>query len=393
MNKIKVLHFTIANSGGGITKYALRIWEHINKDEFQCDFATMSKKLDFANELVSQGCKIHYISTYSEIDPVKFEAEIDKILDEGYDVLHLHTGWWRGFNIENIAKKKKVPKVIVHAHNTDIHIPIGMTRDEARQLHYSWQRRVTPDIATDFWACAKNAAKWLFGNNIPDELIKIIPNAIELDKFYYNEEIRVKYRKEMNISDNYVIGMIARFQYQKNHSFAIHFFEKLVCQVNNAILLLIGIGELENEIQNLIKEKNLVDKVVFLGLRADVAELLQAMDLFILPSKFDALAQTAVEAQATGLKCIVSDVFPEEAKITDNIQMLNLDEDLWVREAVKWSKGYQRFDTRKEMRDRGFDITEQIRVIEKLYSECEVCVGGINSPFKVIPIAGFGVCA
>lgn len=376
MKKIKVLHFTIANSGGGITKYALRIWNHINKDEFQCDYATMSKKLDFANELVSQGCKIHYISTYSEVDPVKFEAEIDKILDEGYDVLHLHTGWWRGFNIENIAKKKKVPKVIVHAHNTDIHIPIGMTRDEARQLHYSWQRRVTPDIATDFWACAQNAANWLFGDNIPDELIKIIPNAIELDKFYYNEEIRVKYRKEMNISDNYVVGMIARFQYQKNHAFAISFFEKLVCQVNNAVLLLIGIGELENEIQNLIKEKNLVDKVVFLGLRTDVAELLQAMDLFILPSRFDALAQTVVEAQATGLKCIVSDVFPEEAKITDNIQMLNLDENLWVREAVKWSKGYQRFDTRKEMRDRGFDISEQIRVIEKLYSECEVCVWG-----------------
>jgi len=199
MKKIKVLHFTIANSGGGITKYALRIWNHINKDEFQCDYATMSKKLDFAGELEEQGCKIHYISTYSEVDSAKFEAEIDRILDEGYDVLHLHTGWWRGFNIENIAKKKKVPKVIVNAHNTEIHIPIGMTRDEARQLHYSWQRRVTPDIATDFWACAQNAANWLFGDNIPDELIKIINSKIE-----NNTEVNSKLEAEAEkLADSY----------------------------------------------------------------------------------------------------------------------------------------------------------------------------------------------
>lgn len=377
MSKIKILHFTIANSGGGITKYALRIWNHINKEKFQCDFATMSKKLDFAGELEEQGCKIHYISTYSEVDSAKFEAEIDRILDEGYDVLHLHTGWWRGFNIENIAKKRKIPKVIVHAHNTDVHVPIGITRDEARQLHYSWQRRVTPGIATDFWACAKNAAKWLYGDNIPDEMVKIIPNAIELDKFYYNEYIRLRYRDYMKLEGKFVIGMVARFQYQKNHEFAIRFFEKFLWQVDNAVLLLIGIGELENEIRNMLNEKNLSDKVVFLGLRNDIAELLQAMDLFILPSRFDALAQTVVEAQATGLKCIVSDVFPEEAKITDNIQLLNLDEELWVREAIKWSKGYQRIDTRKEMKDKGFDICEQIKVIEKLYSKSVcTCVGG-----------------
>ena len=372
MKKVKVLHFTIANKGGGITKYALRIWEYIDKEKFQCDFATMSKKLDFAHELEEQGCKIHYISTYSEVDRLKFEEEINKILDEDYDVLHLHTGWWRGFDIEKIAKKRKVPKVIVHAHNTgvsDVHLTVGMTREEAENLHYHWRQKVAMDIATDFWACSERAAKWLYGDNIPEEVVRIMPNAIELDKFYYDEMTRTNYREEMGLTDKFVIGMIARFQYQKNHEFAIRFFEKLTYCVDDVVLLLIGIGDLEKDIRELVKEKGLEKKVYFLGARKDVPELLQAMDLLILPSRFEGLPFVAIEAQATGLKCIVSDGISEEVKLTDNIQMLSLDEDLWVKEAVKWLAGYERFDTSQQLAAKGYRINDQIKKIEALYSD------------------------
>ncbi len=365
--KTKILHFSIANSGGGITKYALRIWNAIDKEQFQCDFATMSKKLDFASELENQGCKIHYISTYSEQDPIKFEEEINRILDYRYDVLHLHTSWWRGFAVEEIAKKRGVPKVIVHAHNTDVHIPIGMTREEARELHYTWQKKVTEDIATDFWACAKNAAAWLYGSNIPDKRLKIIPNAIELKKYYFNEDVRIKYRKEMWLKDQFVIGMIARFQYQKNHEFAIEFFSKFIEKRPNSTLLLVGIGELWEEIENLVQKYHLESKVKFLGLRNDIENLLQAMDLFILPSRFEGLPLTLVEAQASGLKCITSDFVTEESEITNGLKRLPLEYDLWEEEALKWGKGYKREDTRKIMRDKGFDIKFQIKEIENLY--------------------------
>lgn len=372
MKKIKILHFPIGSMGGGRTKYALRIWEYIDKERFQCDFATMSRKLDYAQELEKQGCKVHYISTYSEIDAKKFEEEINKILDEGYDVLHLHTSQWRGFDIEKIAKKRKVPKVIIHAHNTDVSdvrvIP-GTTREDVRALHYQWREKLTADIATDFWACSRNAAKWLYGDIIPGEIVKIMPNAIELDKFYYNEMTRINYRRKMGLTDKYVVGMIARFQYQKNHEFAISFFEKLACCTSDAILLLIGTGDLEVEIRRLVKEKDLGKKVYFLGLRRDVPELLQAMDLLILPSRFEGLGYVIVEAQAVGLKCIVSDIVPEEVKLTDNIQMLSLDEDLWVKEAAKWHEGYERFDTRKQLAEKGYDIREHIKKIEALYSD------------------------
>ena len=349
--KIKILHFSIANSGGGITKYALRIWKNIDREQFQCDFATMSDKLDFASELESQGCRVHYICTYSEQDPVKFENEINRILDYGYDVLHLHTSWWRGFAVEEIAKKRGVPKVIIHSHNTDVHIPIGMTREEARKLHYTWQKKVTENIATDFWACAKKAADWLYGENIPAEKIKIIPNAVDLDKFYFNKDIRKKYREAMGVKDQVVIGMIARFQYQKNHEFAIEFFNLLSKRMPNAILLLIGIGELQEEIQKTVQMYNLESKVKFLGLRNDIENMLQAFDLFILPSRFEGLPLTLVEAQASGLKCITSENVTEESEITTNLIRIPLYLDLWVEEALKWGKGYKREDTRKVMRN------------------------------------------
>lgn len=371
MKKIKVLHFPVGNAGGGKTKYALRIWEHIDKNRFQCDFATMNKKLDYAHELEAQGCKIHYISTYSEVDSLKFKEEIDRILDENYDVLHLHTGWWRGFDAENVAKARKVPKVIIHAHNTgvnDVRLT-GMAREEAQKLHYQWQQKVTMNLATDFWACSGKAAKWLYGDNIDDEIVKIMPNAIELDKFYYDGVIRDSYREKMGLTDKFVVGMVARFSYQKNHEFAIRFFGKLVQQADDAVLLLIGIGDLEDEIKKLVKEKGLEEKVYFLGLRSDISELLSVMDLFILPSRFEGLGYVVLEAQATGLKCLVSDAIPEEAKVTDNVLSLSLEEDLWVKETMNCHKGYKRYDARQQLIAKGYDIREQIKKVEALYSD------------------------
>lgn len=372
MGKIKVLHFTIANTGGGITKYALRTWKHIDKNKFQCDFATMSKKLDFAHELEEQGCKIHYISTYSETDSHRFEEEINNILNENYDVLHLHTGWWRGFAIENIAKARKVPKVIIHAHSTDVpdkYKSFAATREEARILHYQWRDKLTLDMATDFCACSKAAAKWLYGDSINNEVVKIIPNAIELDKFYYDEVIRDTYREKMGLTDKFVVGMVARFSDQKNHEYAIRFFDKLVQQADDAVLLLIGIGDLEDKIRKLVKEKGLEGKVYFLGLRSDIPELLSVMDLFILPSRFEGLGYVLIEAQATGLRCLVSDAIPEEAKVTDNILMLSLEEDLWVKEAMNCHEGYKRYDARQQLTAKGYDIREQIKKVEALYSD------------------------
>lgn len=371
MKKIKVLHFTIGNKRGGRTEYALRIWNHIDKERFQCDFATMCNKLDFAEKLESQGCKIHYISAYSEVDPFKFAEEINRILDEGYDVLHLHTSWWRGFDVENIAKARNVPKVIVHAHNSgvsDVSMITDMTRERAEKLHYFWQKEVTENIATDFLACSPEASEWLFADRISKDKIKIVPYTIDIKDYLFNSRTRNEYREKLGIEEsNYVIGHVGRFTCQKNHAFLIDVFKKISAKLPYAILLLIGKGELELEIRNRVVHYNLEDKVRFLGVRDDVACLMQVMDLFAFPSRFEGCPIALTEAQAADLQCVVSETITPMSKITDKVDFLPLESQKWVDKILKYSKGYERKNTEDIMKNAGYNMDAVIKQIEEIY--------------------------
>ena len=135
MDKIKILQFPIANSNGGITHYALGNWQWMDKSRFQCDFATMSKSLDFADDILATGSKIHYISCYAEENPEKFEEEFCRILEEGYDVVHLHTKQWKSLTIERLCRDYHVNKIIVHSHNTGIDIENDRKRSYERNEH------------------------------------------------------------------------------------------------------------------------------------------------------------------------------------------------------------------------------------------------------------------
>lgn len=288
MSKIKVIHFTIANSGGGITKYILRLWKYIDRSKFQFDFVTMSKTLDFAEELEKEGCKVYYLSTYAEDDREQFELEVRKILKDGrYDVMYLHTSWWRGFVLEEIGKEVGIPKIIVHSHNTNVHIRENQSREAAINLHYQQREFLSEDIATDFLACSAEAADWLYGNKISREKIEIIPYAIELEEYQFNLQVREEYRKKLGIKDEFVIGHVGRFAFQKNHDFLIEVFKEIVKINDNVKLLLIGIGELEDTIKDKVNNLGLKDKVIFTGKREDINCLMQAMDLFAFPSRFE----------------------------------------------------------------------------------------------------------
>lgn len=166
--KIKILQFPVANSQGGITQYILQNWKYIDKKRFQFDFATMSKHLSFADALLKQGCKMHYISCYAEENEQQFNEEFEAILrNENYDIVHLHTKQWKSYNIEKIAKKVGVPKIIVHSHNTGIDTLDDERRGEEIETHYRVRKALREDIATDFWACSNLAADFLYGDYIP----------------------------------------------------------------------------------------------------------------------------------------------------------------------------------------------------------------------------------
>lgn len=366
--KRRVLHFTIANTGGGITKYVLRLWKYIDRERFHFDFVTMSKKLDFAEQLEAEGCKIYYLTTYAEDDKEQFIREVNEILDNGYDIVHLHTSWWRGFVLEKIAKEAGIPKIIVHSHNADVHIKENQSREEARQLHMEQRALLTEDIATDFLACSPEASEWLFADRISKDKIKIVPYTIEIKDYLFNDKTRNEYREKLRIEEsNYVIGHVGRFAYQKNHDFLIEVFKEISAKIPCAILLLIGIGELEQEIRNKVVRYNLEEKVRFLGVRDDVACLMQAMDLFVLPSRFEGNPIALTEAQAAGLQCLVSEKITPTSKVTDKVDFLPLEPQEWVDKILKYSKGYERKNTEDIMKNAGYDMDAVIKQIEEIY--------------------------
>ena len=371
MRKIKILQFPIANSKGGITQYILQNWKFIDKAKFEFDFATMSKSLDFENELKKTGSKIYYISCYAEDNKEKFVREFTEILSNGnYDIVHLHTKQSKSFLVERIAKEAGIKKVIIHAHSTGIETLDEKKRQEELQLHQYTLEKLTEDVATDYWACSQKAADFIFGNKISKAKIREMHNAIDLLRYTYNPNVRERYRKELDIkSDEYIIGNVGRFVYSKNQEFllevlaSIYKKSKLKCK-----LLLVGSGEREEEYKKIAYKFGILQDVIFTGFRTDIPELLQAMDIFCLPSRFEGMPISIVEAQASGLLCLVSDVVTEESKVTENVYFCRLKIDEWIRAILQMIEKIPDREKRSAIMNQDFDIKIQIRNIEDAYA-------------------------
>lgn len=367
--KIRVLQFPIANARGGITQYVLNNWHFIDRKRFHFDFVTLNKRIDFENELLADGCKIHCLSCYAEENEKKFIDEMSNILSIGYDIVHLHTGYWKGFLVEELARKYGASKIIVHAHTTMIDILDDRIRQEALKKHERLKALFNVEMATHYCACSKEAADWLFGEQIPRNKIRIFKNAIDVNKFFYKPNIRKSYRKKIGVEDCFVIGNVGRFVYQKNHEFLLDVFQAINKEMKDTRLLLIGDGELLESMKEKAKIDGIENKVLFMGKRKDVAELMQAMDIFCLPSRFEGLGMVLIEAQCNGLNCIASENVPKEAKITKHLVFLPLDIQVWKENIVRRYNNFHR--EKSDMRQiikMGFSMTTQIKEVEELYN-------------------------
>lgn len=370
MEKVKVFQFPIRNSNGGITHYAVNNWRYMDKNKFECDFGTVSKHIDFEDEIFSLGAGLKYVSCYAEENEQRFIEDIRRILIDGrYDAVHLHTSFWKSFLVEQIALDCKIPKIIVHSHSTKVDVQDDAQRIDAEKIHNIRKAEFNISLATDFCACSKDAADWLFGEQIPRECIKILNNAIDVDRFIYDDDIRNRYRKELGIEDCFVIGHVGRMAYQKNHEFLLDIFADAEKKIPNARLLLIGDGPLKDDIVKQAEILGITDKIIFAGHRNDVNNIMQAMDVFCLPSRFEGLGIVLVEALSAGLKCIASDVVPREIDISDNISFLPFDKKKWSDMIVDFSKGYSRLDMYNIITEAGYNIKYQIKEVEKLYLE------------------------
>lgn len=366
MSRKKILQMFVANAKGGRTQYMLNNWQYINKERFQFDFATLSSHLDFAEQLEEEGCKIHYVTCYAEDDLEQFIMEIDRIFLQGYDAVHIHFSFWRSFTIEERARKAGIKKIILHAHNFGIG-GVGSV-EEAEILtnkHYQLRNRLRPDMADYYLACSKEAAEWMYGGKIGSDKIHVLRNGIDLEKFRYNETVRAEVRKTLGIEDKFVIGNIGRFVYQKNHEFLINIFSQIYKQVKDIVLIIIGGGELQSKIEKQVEELGIRKQVLFLGKRNDVEKLMQGMDLFALPSRFDGFPLSLLEAQAAGLPCIASNV-PPNASLSYRAKIIKLEQSSWVSCIMEEYKRRERCQLSNGLLEL-HDIRKQVKELEEIY--------------------------
>ncbi|MEI5991355.1 hypothetical protein A5881_002890 [Enterococcus termitis] len=360
--KKRVLIFGMSNLLGGVETYMLNYYNHLDHSKIQVDFVTMYPTMYFEKEVEAKGAKVYHVTEVKK-NPQKFISEIKTILSNGnYDIVHVNMLSAANILPVTIAKNMGVKRIFVHSHNANT--PNGLLR----KVMHQWNKRKIVRLATDYLACSRKAGTWLFGEQLEDQLV-IIPNAVEIDQFKFDSNIRSEVRKELKIDeDQLVLGHVGAFREQKNHDFLIDIFAAIHKRNTKAVLILVGQGELQEKIQNKVKQLNLEDNIKFLGVRQDSNRLYQAMDIFVLPSLFEGLPVVGVEAQAAGLPLIVSDRVTTELEITTNCQFLTIDDpELWA-DAVLAIEPSDR-DMTEVFSKNGYDIDVASRILNDLYCE------------------------
>lgn len=253
-------------------------------------------------------------------------------------------------------------KLIVHAHNTRIDVNSTKKRGALICYHYL-SRALFDNLIDEKYACSTEAGKWVFSN----DNFKIKKNAIDLTAYRYNPSVRDEVRKEFHLTpDTFVIGHVGRFSYQKNHEFLLRLFSRLVKEHPNSLLMLIGTGEKFAEMQSLAHSLEVEPNVLFLGLRKDVNRLMQAMDCFVLSSRFEGLPVVGIEAQAAALPCFFSDAISRELLITNEAICFSLSEDIdALAELIYQSvSSYVRRDNADIIAKSGYDLNEELKNLD-----------------------------
>ena len=368
---IKVLQ---VNSGsktyGGGSAILYEIYKNIDKNKVQFDFLTPEiTTYEFRREEIeSMGGRIFELKVSVNSMKTKFllTKRLYSFLKENkYDVIHINSGkFFFILQVALVSKIAKNKKIIIHVHN-----PVNNNKF-FRQILINICKPLIKLVATDYFACSMLAAKSMFTRSvISSSKFKIIKNGIEVEKFKFDNDIRREYRKQLNIEDKLVICNIGRFVEQKNHRFLIDIFQEVYKQDKNVILLLIGEGPLEEDTKEQVEQLGLDKNVLFLGLRDDIANILQSVDCFVLPSLYEGFGIVGVEAQATGLPCFVSANLPEELKVTDNIEYISLEEnpEIWANKIIEKKIDYDRTNCYKLVKDKGYDIKEVSKNLEEFY--------------------------
>ena len=316
---IRVAQILNRMDSGGIEAVVLNYYRHIDRDKVQFDFYfAEGSSLPQREELQRLGAGLYPIPVYSH--PIAYQKALyTAFMQGGYKIVHAHLSTMSLFPLF-AAWRAGVPVRICHNHST------AHWGEGAKTLLKYILRPFNKLFATDWFACGERAGRWMYGGKAFDAgEVTVLPNAIDTAKFAYDAKARIVLREELGIpQDAFVVGHVGRFMYQKNHSFLVKVFAELRKTTPGACLLLIGEGELKEQIRRQVRELGLQDKVFFTGVRQDVNKLYSVMDVFCLPSFYEGMPLVAWEAQVSGLPCVFSDTVTREAAQTPSVSFLSL---------------------------------------------------------------------
>lgn len=360
---IRVAHVIGKLNAAGVEAVINNYYKHIDQAKYQFDFfVDADGECQPPKELIELGARYYVIPPYQHI--FSHMRTLIKLFKENkYRIVHssmntlspisLFCAWIAG-----------VPVRINHNHTI-------AGKGERNNIIKYILRPFSKCFATHFAACSRVAGEWLFNKKMMHSgRVKIFKNAIEVDKFKFNSTVRHKLRQELGIADKFVLGHVGRFCFAKNHEFLVDVFNEVQKSEPSSVLLLIGTGNLRERIEKKVSSLGIQEKVMFLGVRSDVAELYQAMDVFVFPSRYEGLPVVGVEAQTSGVPCIFSDRFTSEAVIVPETRVLNLDNTFVWRDAILFAKDTTRIDTSNFVRDSGFDIVTEAKVLQEYYDMC-----------------------
>lgn len=372
MSTLRVLHVIGVMNRGGAETMVMNLYRNIDRNKVQFDFVENTyEKGAYDDEISILGGKIYHCPHYNgknHLAYVKWWDEFFKNHKKNYQIVHGHIGSTASIYL-SIAKKYGL-FTIAHSHSAG-------DKYTVKSILYKIMSLRTRYIADYFFACSLNAGINRYGKRVVSQSnFIILNNAIDSKKFQYDEFSRKKIRMELGYEDyQIIIGNIGRYTFEKNHEFLLKVLKSIRNKNINARFLMIGDGPLHSKMIKLAENYGLSDLVDFTGVRSDINDLMLAMDIFVLPSLYEGLPLTLIEAQATGLTCVMSDTISEEVIIAKDLVStlsLKLSPEEWadhILAQIKNNCNKKRFSRTKDIVSNGFDISETSKWLEVFYIE------------------------
>lgn len=361
VQKVLIIITTAFVPFGGLTSVMMNYYREIDKSKFQIDFASTNYDIDksLLCELERYGSKYYCLGNRKR-NLLGYIKSLRKLFEHGdYNIVHVNANSATAAIELLIAKKYGIKKRIAHNHTSICSHPI------AHKILY----RFFKESYTEAIACSKKAGEWIF----KDSYYTILNNGICSELYQYDEKNRVDIRNKYNISgDTLVVGHVGKIYKPKNHHFLLEVFSELMKIDSNAKLLLVGDGEMRNEIESDVISRGIQKNVVFAGMQREVYKYLSAMDIFVFPSIWEGMPLSLIEAQASGLQCICSDSIDSESDVTGKVKRLGLSEpsQTWasvIASCKKYDRNAESVENIDLIKKFGFDSKENVLSLEKIY--------------------------